>query len=317
MVSRERNLTGGSVRRQGFTLLELAIVLAIISFIITISVAAGSSMIAQQRYDTTYQRMALIMKAADVYARVNGHLPCPADPTLGIDDPNFGDGIGTGGGTSSTGSARCNAANIQPAASADVTTNAHGMRGAVPVKQLGLAPLAAIDGWDRKFSYAVSEIYTLPGSQALGKPGFSNPDTIGNIQIVTPNFCGDYWNFPGTSHRVTKDAALFVFSHGPTGWGAYVRDGSGMIPDTAPRAESPFSARNAGGVLTNSADWFNQRFTAPGWYNTQFSASSGDLFLATAWSGPGRPGGYNSCGEDYSNERIMDYRVRWQLGQPL
>lgn len=248
--------------RQGFTLVELSIVFTIASFLIYLVGSTASMRIESQRAKTTDERLALIMRAIDAYARRYHHLPCPADPTLALDNASFGDGTG-----SNSSPANCSAANLQRSTAG--ATDAP--RGAVPIKQLRLNPKIAIDGWDRKFTYVVTEAYTTPGSASTA--GYMNyhttntgtGGTAGAISVVTS----------ASAYTVTANAAVLVLSHGPNGFGAYLREGSTVFQ---PTAGSNDEDENANDTTVNNDDVYTAIFVTP------------------------------------TFDDVVEYRLRWQMG---
>lgn len=175
---------------KGFTIVELAVVIAIIALIISTTVAVGVTRIEAQKLRTTDNRMAFLVRAIDSYIEMYGHLPCPADGALASTDDDFGWGLGTNGLDG------CEAANLLD--SDEVVA------GAVPVINLGVDPRAAIDGWDNKITYAVDSILTTTS-------GF---ESNGRIVILNKRSSAS----PVT---IEEGAAYVLISHGPNGHGAW------------------------------------------------------------------------------------------------
>lgn len=65
----------------GFTLVELAVSLAIIAFLLTMLVVPLGTQVDQRRYAETQAEMGQISEAIIGFAMANGRLPCPATPT--------------------------------------------------------------------------------------------------------------------------------------------------------------------------------------------------------------------------------------------
>ncbi len=198
---------------QGFTLVELAIVLLIGGFLVVTFLGSNEARTEIQRIKNTQLKLKVIIAAIEEYARNYQHLPCPADPTLDFTNANFGDGLGTGGNGS--GNTECLATNMEPVAGGATDQI---LRGAIPTDQLGLTTETSLDGWGRRFSYVVAERLTMAGAS-----GYSNAATSGLITIQT-NHDGD-----GNNNAITSTAAVIVFSHGPNGFGARTTDGSSTI----------------------------------------------------------------------------------------
>ncbi len=69
-------------RHRGFTLVELAVVLAIFGLLLGILVIPLSTQVDQQRIGETERQLAAVREALMGFAIANGRLPCPANPAL-------------------------------------------------------------------------------------------------------------------------------------------------------------------------------------------------------------------------------------------
>lgn len=80
----------------GFTLVELAIVLLIVTLLLGGLLPTVSSQIEQQHRNDTRKQIEEIRQALMGYAIINGTLPCPIDPTV-VDpaNPNYGSAAAT------------------------------------------------------------------------------------------------------------------------------------------------------------------------------------------------------------------------------
>jgi len=78
------------MQSRGFTILEISIVLTIIAMIVGGSMTLFSSSLQQRQREDTESKLKNIQKALLDFRRTNNRLPCPADVTLGLTDPNFG-----------------------------------------------------------------------------------------------------------------------------------------------------------------------------------------------------------------------------------
>lgn len=218
---------GKGVNDRGFTLVETAIVFLIGSFLLYTVASAASVRLESERLKSTYLRLELIMKALEQYAKLYKQLPCPANPTLAVDNVSFGDGVGTGG--TASGNTDCTAANLERATTGTYTDVP---RGAIPVKQLGLNPLVAVDGWGRKFTYVVTEALTMAGSPAANN-GFLDYCTSNALPCVNgTDGAIDIRQTSVAATSITTNAAVLVISHGANGWGGYVRDGNARLDAT-------------------------------------------------------------------------------------
>jgi len=193
-----RNIRENRDNIKGFTVLELAIVLGIISLIIGASISVGATRINASRISTTNERISLVMKSLQHYYDLYGHLPCPADGTLNETTTTFGEGTGSGTGLV-TDLNNCTAENVA-IATGDLVL------GMVPFEELGLEPQAVVDGWDHRFTYVVDEDFTNQLKWAA--------TAAGDINILT-----------NTMNVPDAEAVVVVYSHGENGYGAYSSKG--------------------------------------------------------------------------------------------
>ena len=85
--------------QQGFTLLELAIVMAILGILMGGILVAVSETTENARRTETRQQLENLREALYGFAQANGRLPCPALPnSMGREKPNGTDFFTTSGG---------------------------------------------------------------------------------------------------------------------------------------------------------------------------------------------------------------------------
>jgi prepilin-type N-terminal cleavage/methylation domain-containing protein len=77
-------------RSGGFTLIELAVVLAIFGLLLGILVVPLSTQVDQQRIADTERQLVAVREALIGFAIANGRLPCPAIPTTPTGTPTAG-----------------------------------------------------------------------------------------------------------------------------------------------------------------------------------------------------------------------------------
>lgn len=150
-------------RPQGFTLIEITIVLFIVALLLGGLLPTLSGQIEQRRVGETSKQLEEIQQALIGFAIVNGRLPCPASSTTsGAESPSTGTGICTN-----------NFDGYVPAATLGVTTT---------VDSQGNTGFA-VDSWGNRIRYAVtawsSNTYTVPnGMSTKGITNLIPPDLI-------------------------------------------------------------------------------------------------------------------------------------------
>lgn len=126
---------------RGFSLIEIAIVLVIISVLITVVAIPISTQVEQQRVSNTNKQLEIIKEVLLAYAAANGRLPCPVLSALGVEE--F-----AAGGDETNGSCKK-------------------YDGLLPAVTLGISPVDssgfAVDAWGQaqnRIRYAVMDITT-------------------------------------------------------------------------------------------------------------------------------------------------------------
>ena len=231
-----------SARPEGFTLVEIAVVIVVLSLLLAMMAGIATAMLGQQRREATRQRLAGVETALALFVSQNQRLPCPANGTLAGTDANAGlEQIATPGlPTANT----CTVAGV-------ANSQQHGV---VPWRSLGLSEQDATDGWGNRLTYRVSTdfitapsmnmTYCNPGGTAVAVTlatltGYCNP---GCAAATFPTSCtppasvtagrglsvqslaGAVIMNPGADP--STGAAFIVISHGEGGAGAYSNAGT-------------------------------------------------------------------------------------------
>lgn len=192
-----------SNKRHGFTLIELAVVLAIIAVVMAGVMDLTKINIERQKREETIERMEFIMTAIDNFVRENGYLPCPADPTRPFSDTEFGFE------DDNSGDADCDdAINLEETTADNIYT------GTVPVNTLNINPKYVMDGWNRRITYVVDEDLVTTANYTANNGGIT-VTTAGNGDIE-----------PWPLHPLGTAGAFLLLSHGANGYGAWQGRGS-------------------------------------------------------------------------------------------
>jgi prepilin-type N-terminal cleavage/methylation domain-containing protein len=176
---------------RGFTLVELAIALAVIALLLGMLIVPLNAQIDQQRLNDTRKQLDQITEAILGFAVANGRLPCPAVATT----PNTTANAGTENYTSPA----CNGAGVVRA-------------GVVPWATLGLPE---VDAWGRRFTYVVTADFAdnptggLQASITLTEGGSINVTSGGGSPVA-----------------LASGVAAVIVSHGKNGYGAFQTDGA-------------------------------------------------------------------------------------------
>jgi len=214
------------MQQSGFSLVELAIIITIAA---SLAVATITWIMPAAKTDSdkallTRNKMIAISKAMEAFRVKNARLPCPALPTMAM-------GL--------TGHQNTGATNLFDYDDEAMTiTSGTGASaaycpsatGALPTRALGLDSDFMLDGWGRKFFYAVNanfcgdstvngcnaKSYSILTTDTAGNNGFTvGYDTTKDLVIK---------NSAGTT--LAAQAAYVVLSYGADGYYAYLQSGS-------------------------------------------------------------------------------------------
>lgn len=202
-----------STKRAGFSLVELAVVLAIIAVVAAMGIDLGQNAIRGSTRVSTQEKLALIKESLDAYAARNGYLPCPADPSQLPSSATFGFESRT-----TLPSVGCLGIASQ------VFNNGQVWYGMVPVRNLGLDDSYATDAWGGKLLYGVSASHVGAGNglssyaMNLGTIVIRSGTRASSVALTTVPTTGA----PGAG------ATFVVVSFGPNQRGAYPLNASAV-----------------------------------------------------------------------------------------
>jgi prepilin-type N-terminal cleavage/methylation domain-containing protein len=201
------NLTKKNKYNQGFTLIEVAMVMIIGGLIVAAFSAGLAIYIKNTQLKVTQKRLEAIDTALQNYLNQAGAYPCPARFQTALDNANFGVAVpncsttAPGGGDDTV-----RTASTRPGGTRDVRI------GTVPVRTLNLPDDYVSDAWGGRFTYAVTEKLTSTTTYDRNEGGIKVVDSGGNDVIVYPAAAAGHYVV--VSHGVNKSGAV------PTAGGA-------------------------------------------------------------------------------------------------
>jgi type II secretory pathway pseudopilin PulG len=179
----------------------MAIVLLIMSLVASAMLSFGIKETANSRRELTQTRMDVIETAIADFMLRNGRLPCPAEGFLAPTTAGYG------------------VENCVNTLIAAQTIHV----GTVPITTIGISDELMLDGWDKRFTYAVDS--ALVGAQAFFTTNPTAPPQ-GQISVLVSG------GAPGTTRTTT--GAVVLMSAGDNGWGAWSQQPAStdrLIPD--------------------------------------------------------------------------------------
>lgn len=209
--------TSGHNPAQGYTLLEMAIVMLVMGMLLVAFANAYNIYLKNKVQRITVENTNQVVNAIGHYLVQNGHYPCPARLDAGRDDADYGmagdceDTATVAVGTCANGicvEEGDRTVNINPNPMGSTMVTPRVRRGAVPFRMLSLPEDTAEDGYKQKILYAVTENLAVPDTYRKDAGGISILDNNDETAIV-----------PASS------AHFVVFSAGEDGRGAYTRYG--------------------------------------------------------------------------------------------
>ena len=241
-----------TVKQSGFTLAEIAVVLAVIGIAMTMGLKLLTATLENSAISETKAKQERIKLALVSFMRSNGRLPCP-DTTAAPTAPT---GIEA---------AICTTAVL--------ATNPAAGSGVVPWLTLGLGREAVLDGWGNYFTYRVANFRPVDPPASVTAGGVSPPLHLYNnhnwttnagfdIRSLTPTPAASAPTPAASSYatlfvrtRVTPSAALtdearnavaVILSHGKNGLGARTVKAVAVAP--LPTASAAADERTTGTV---------------------------------------------------------------------
>lgn len=184
-------------RTNGFTLIEMAMVLLIIGLLLGGLLLPFGTQLAEQQRKTTQVQLDEAREALLGYVLANGRFPCPADPALANTD-------------SSAGIART------PPCTGNISA------GILPWATLGVRET---DSWGHRLSYRVSSDFAdSVGSVTWGGCSPDPAPLHASFALCSTATLDILATVAGTT--IAIDVPAVIISHGPNGAGAYTPQGA-------------------------------------------------------------------------------------------
>lgn len=215
--------------QQGFTLLEMAIVLMIVGLLLGGLLVPLSAQMEQRNNSDTQKSLSEIKDAITGYALANGRLPCPADRTTPTNQTNA-DGVPAGQEYRIVG--LC----------ANVGNNA--AWGVLPWVTLGVSET---DAWGNRYTYRVTDYF----ADDIGNPTYggvcspSSPPSLASFALCSP---GNLKILSAPSVTLADKVPAVIISHGKNTAGAWTTQGAQILPVSSDLDER----ENSDGALNNN-----------------------------------------------------------------
>jgi len=225
-----RAAVAGGIRRKGFTLAEMSMVLVVAGVVMMIVFPALSYVRVSAQRSLTESNLQSLLRAAAVYVQVNGCLPCPTP--AGVSGAGFGRVRGD------TGTAACGGC-----AQAE---------GIAPFVSLGVPQSTARDGWGRWITMRIDPALavnfgvappTSPCTAADVTAGICAQEKMSQKGLCRQSLSAANRINVQTPGGPVQQAAVIFVSHGANGHGSFV---AGAISNGLNGERLPFPGGSLG-----------------------------------------------------------------------
>ena len=236
------------LKNQGFSLIELAVVILIIGILLFATLSVGSSQLDISRIKATQDKLTKIQTALDIFYKTNNYLPCPANatqPVSAIGSTGFGVGQKSAD-ASGTSTATCS--NVFRDGPTTIYV------GVAPVRDLNLPDEFAFDSWGGRITYIVSK-------NCIDQDNWLSTNTYKCSDGATTTANGGKLPITGQNNTSWASsggllAAYALISHGKNGIGAWDRSGvkvGGVPTNTTAEKNNGNLDPTTGAALTPTA----------------------------------------------------------------
>ncbi len=191
------------MKRHGFTLLELSMVIIIVSLMLSGILTIVTQNARIEKRAQLAEKLERIKTAMLDFRKMNNRLPCPGEADVPQTDDTFG--------VEGSPPAQC-ADDMAGTIFETAAPGAYG--GGIPVRTLQIPDEYAFDPWGNRFLYIVDYRITAAAATNPFNTYPASHSSIGNITVR---------DIEGDS--ITTRALYLIVSHGPNGHGGYTRTG--------------------------------------------------------------------------------------------
>jgi prepilin-type N-terminal cleavage/methylation domain-containing protein len=205
--------------KRGFTLIELAIALAVSALLLGGLSVPLSKRITEQQYTQTQENIDRAMEALVGFALLNQRLPCPDISTSTTDNR---DGLEDATTSVLVCAVGANTGSFDFTLASDASGASWGD---LPWKTLGLSAPFNSDAWNNRLRYAVVTNFAMPASTLPLKTNLGAAGAANTLDIYCRSPGSSSTAAPGClastvpAYIVSQDVAFVIYSSGANGWG--------------------------------------------------------------------------------------------------
>lgn len=222
-------------RKNGFTLVEMAIVLMIVGLLLGSMLVPLSAQMEQQLTNETRKHIDEVQQALIGFAVATGRLPCPAQATLATGQADAGVEA-TKGSTCACKSTTGNDKTIADSSASKEGCTDTSVTGVLPWVTLGIKET---DAWGRRYTYRVTTRFAdqISAETTDCNPALADSPTLSSFALCSPGVL-DVESAATSGVDVAPDVPAVFLSHGKNGAGAYLPSGTKLAVSNLDEAEN-------------------------------------------------------------------------------